>query len=185
MAPVLSSVEPVDAVAGDTWSWTHQSTTYPVSEGWVLSYSIRGFSSLAWSPAYVTNDGQQWTVTIPATVTAAIVAGAYVVERHYTLAGARYTTQLPVLDVTPDAATAVAGALQSFNAKMFAALRSLLYPADGVISDVQSYQIHNRAITKMSRLELQKWYDLYASRVALEANGGRNPSVRIAFGRAR
>lgn len=172
-------------MAGDTWSWTHSNTDYPISESWVLSYSVRGASALTWDPAWLAHDGAVWTVTIPATATAPLAAGSYVVERHYTLAGARYTDQLPALEIKPDAATAAAGALQSFNEKMLAALRSLLYPASGVISDVESYQIHNRAITKMNRLELQKWYDIYAQRCAREKNGGRNPTIRIAFGNAR
>jgi hypothetical protein len=185
MAPVLPTCEPVNAVAGDTWTWTHQSATYLVSEGWALSYSIRGVSSLAWDTTYVTNDGTLWTVTIPATVTAALAQGSYVVERHYTLAGARYTDPLPSLEVKPDAATASVGALQSFNEKMLAALKSLLYPASGAVSDVDSYTIHSRQITKMSRLDLQKWYDIYLARVTREKNGGRNASIRIAFGQAR
>lgn len=184
IAPIVPTSEPTAAVAGDTWTWTHASVDFPVSEGWALSYSFRGISAPAWSTAYVTNDGQQWTVTIPATITAAITAGVYVVERHYTLSAQRYTSRLHSLEVAPNAATAAAGVLQTFNEKMLAALQSLLY-GTGAISDVESYQIHGRAITKMNRLDLQKWYDIYAGRVLREQNGGRNPSIRIAFGNAR
>ncbi len=159
--------------------------SFPIETLWSLSYSIRGASALTWSPSWVTTDGRQWTVTIPSTATAPLAAGTYAVQRHYTRSGARYTNSLPALEVKPNAATAAAGALQSFNEKMLAALASLLYPASGVISDVESYQIQSRAITKMNRLELQKWYDIYAARVRREKNGGRNPSIRIAFGNAR
>lgn len=151
----------------------------------MLSYSIRGASALVWDSAWVTNDGTQWTVTIPAASTAPIAAGTYVVERHYTLSGARYTDSLPSLEVKPNAATAAAGALQSFNEKMLAALKSLLYPTSGVVSDVETYQIHSRAITKMDRLELQEWYDIYASRCAREKRGGKNAPIMIGFGDAR
>jgi hypothetical protein len=151
----------------------------------VLSYSIRGASALTWDPSWVTNDGSLWTVTIPAASTASLTAGSYAVERHYALAGARYTETLARLEVKPDGATAAAGALQSINEKMLAALASLLYPASAAVSDVESYTIHSRQITKMSRLDLQKWYDIYASRVRREKNGGRNPAIHIAFGHAR
>jgi hypothetical protein len=149
-----------------------------------LSYSIRGASALAWLTSYVTDDGTLWTVTIPATITAPITAGSYVVERHYTLSGARYTDSLPSLEVKANAATAAAGALQSFNEKMLAALASLLY-GTGTISDVESYQIHSRSITKMSRLDLQKWYDIYLSRVSIEKRSGKHAPIMIGFGNAR
>ena len=189
MAPIVPTVEPTTVVAGDTWTWTHQAADFPISEGWALSYSIRGASALTWSASWVTDDGALWTVAIPAASTASITAGAYVFERHYTgsgtYAGQRFTVELDRLDVDADAATAAAGTLQSLNEKMLAALASLLYPSSGVVSDVDSYQIHGRAITKMSRLDLQKWYDIYAARVKREQSGGRNPSIRIAFGNAR
>lgn len=155
-----------------------------MADGWVLSYSIRGASAPVWDAAYVTDDGQQWTVTIPAAITAAISAGSYTFERHYALSGARYTDRLPRLDVEADAATAASGALQTFEEKMLAALKSLLY-GTGTVSDVEAYQIHGRAITKMKRLELQKWIDIYQSRVNRQQNGGRNASIRMGFGAAR
>lgn len=142
-------------------------------------------SALTWDAAWLSDDGTTWTVTIPAASTATLTAGSYVVERHYTLAGNRYTDTLPRLEVKPNAATAIAGSLQSFNEKMLAALQSLLYPASGAVSDVESYQIHGRAITKMNRLDLQKWYDHYLSLVTREKNGGKLAPVTIAFGNAR
>jgi hypothetical protein len=189
MAPVTPSTEPTDVVAGDTWTWTHANGDYPISEGWVLSYSIRGASAPVWDTSWVTDDGSIWTVVIPAASTASVTAGSYTFERHYTgsgtYAGRRYSVQLPRLDVEANAETAAAGALQTFEEKMLAALKSLLYPSSGTVSDVESYQIHGRAITKMKRLELQRWYDDYAQRVARQQNAGRGITHRIAFGHAR
>jgi hypothetical protein len=154
-----------------------------------LSYSIRGVSAPAWSTAYVTDDGTLWTVVFPATITAGITAGSYTFERHYTgsgaYAGQRFTVQLPRLEVVVNAAAAAAGALQSLNEKMLAAIASLLYPASGTVSDVASYTIHSRQITRMNKLELEKWYGLYAQRVKREKNGGRNAAIHIALGHAR
>jgi hypothetical protein len=150
----------------------------------VLSYSIRGSSALAWDASWVTNDGFKWTVEIPPAATASIAAGTYRVERHYAANGQRWTAPLSRLDVAPDAATAAAGALQSDNEKMLAALWTLLY-GNGTLSDVESYQIHGRQLMRMKKLELQKWYDIYRGRVRREQNGGQNPAIRIQFGHAR
>jgi hypothetical protein len=184
VAPVLPNCEPTDVVAGDTWSWTHENAEFPVADGWVLSYSIRGASALTWNTAWVTNDGRLWTVAIPTASTAPLTAGTYRFERHYAANGQRWTTSLRTLEIVADAATAVAGALQSDNEKMLAALWTLLY-GNGTVSDVESYQIHGRQLVRMKKLELQKWYDVYRGRVRREQNGGQNPAIRIAFGHAR
>jgi hypothetical protein len=67
---------------------------------------------------------------------------------------------------------------------MLSALWTLLY-GSGTLSDVESYQIHGRQLVRMKKLELQKWYDIYKSRVRREKHGGQNPAIRIAFGHAR
>ena len=185
MTPPIPSCEPVSVVAGDTWTWTHSNSDFPIADGWALSYSIRGASAPAWDIAWVSDDGHQWTAAIPATSTAALIAGTYTFERHYTLSGDRRTVPLPSLDILPNAATAAAGDLQSDDEKMLAAIWALLYNSGNGVTDVESYQIHGRQLIRMKRLELQQWYDTIKRRVERAKNGGQNPAIRIAFGRAR
>jgi hypothetical protein len=185
MAPVVPSCEPVDAIAGDTWTWTHQNPDYPVADSWVLSYSIRGPSALTWDATWVANDGTKWTVTIPAASTAPLIAGVYIVERHYTLSAQRYTDRLPKLEVAVNAAAVTNGSLQSEAEIYVAALKAVLYPSGAAIPDVVQYVIHGRQLQKNPRAELLKELRQWEAVVRRERNGGRNPAIRIAFGRAR
>lgn len=48
-------------------------------------------------------------------------------------------------------------------------------------SDVESYTIGSRSITKMSLEELMRWRDHYRSEVAREEAGGRTPTLKVRF----
>lgn len=48
-------------------------------------------------------------------------------------------------------------------------------------SDVESYTIGSRSITKMSLEELMTWRDHYRSEVAREEAGGRTPTLKVRF----
>src|SRR5690242_4011569 len=106
---------PAAPVAGDTWAWrVAQSADYPIADGWALSYALVSTSSatqapLTWSTGYVTNDGAEYTVTIPASVTAGFVAGGYRLVAYLTLAAVRHTVCDDHILVQPNVATLPAG----------------------------------------------------------------------------
>ncbi|MES2995892.1 MAG: hypothetical protein V4733_03690 [Verrucomicrobiota bacterium] len=60
--------------AGDTWQWTDDIPGYAPSDGWALTFWLRGTSSL---DVAAVPDGDAWKYTIPATTTAAIAPGFY------------------------------------------------------------------------------------------------------------
>ena len=76
--PTLPQLEPTALTAGDTAQWQRTFAGYLISDGWVLSYAINGPKALAWNGAWVTNDGNSWTVTIPPASTALMDSGNFV-----------------------------------------------------------------------------------------------------------
>ena len=87
MAPILATTEPTTATAGATWTWTVSSSTYPVSEGWTLSYATLGAGKLSWDASWVTESGETRTIVVPTTSTAPLAAGRYERTRIWTGSG--------------------------------------------------------------------------------------------------
>ena len=191
MAPSIPYGEPSCATAGDTWLWRRRAwSDYPIADGWALSYAIVPRSSvsqvpLAWDAGWVTNDGSEYTVTIPAAATATLVAGGWELVGYLTLAGRRDTV-LPrqVLLVQPNLATAAAGS-DVFHAEIMlglveAELKARLSGTAGSAHD--SYQIGGRAINKMSVKELRQYRAALKAEVAMKRGGGQlGRTVEIAF----
>ncbi len=62
---------------------------------------------------------------------------------------------------------------------MLAKLESVL--TNRADSDVESYTIGSRSITKIPLNELMTWRDHYRSEVAREDAGGRTPTLKVRF----
>jgi hypothetical protein len=180
MAPPVPNIEPVQATAGSTWRWKWASATYPVSEGWTLSYSLNGVSRLTWSAGWVAADGA--TITIPATSTAVIKAGRYELTRVWTgsgtYSGQVFTEPLDALTVTANPATVAAGVAVSFAETNLAAVKAAITARLAGDQPVE-YSIGGRSVVKMSLLELQQ------VRVSLEAElrriNGQRRTIAIRF----
>ena len=159
MAPTVPSVEPTVAAAGSTWTWTASSTEYPVSEGWVLSYSVAGVDVPTWSTGWISNDGSIHTVTIPYGTTATLRPGRYELSRIWTGAsaysGVRYVEALPPLTVTANPSTVAPGDRVAFAEANLAAVEAALtarYAGD----QPEEYSIGGRSVKKMSVADLEK-----------------------------
>ena len=70
MAPSIPTAEPTEAVAGDSWAWDLYLPDYPASEGWEISYTVRGPTDLdiVWS-THVSANGDTYEVRVPASAT--------------------------------------------------------------------------------------------------------------------
>lgn len=57
MAPTIPTIEPTVVVPGDTWKWDKTLSDYPASDGWQLSYYVRGPKeiTLAWGTEVTAN----------------------------------------------------------------------------------------------------------------------------------
>jgi hypothetical protein len=180
MAPPVPTTEPTQATAGSTMTWRHASGTYPVSEGWTLSYSLNGVSKLTWSAGWVAADGQ--TVTIPAASTAVLKAGRYEFTRIFTgsglFAGQRYTETLPSLSITADPATQAPGAAVATAETNLVAVEAAI--ARRVAGDEPvEYTIGGRSVTKMSMKELMQLRAMFLAEIRRLSGRARTRVVRF------
>ena len=185
MAPTIPTTHPTVARAGDTWAWTVSFTDFPVSDGWVLSYALVSTSDatqtpLTWETDYVTDDGARYTVTIPAAITAALVAGGYRLTAFLTLASERYTVYTGALLVNADAATLAAGEGRTHSEKVLGYIEAVI--EGRATADVESYQINGRALNRTPIEQLLKLRARYRTAVWRERNpGASQPGYRVSF----
>ena len=186
MAPVTPIIEPVRATSGDTWLWTYSSADYPLTEGWTLSYAIRGLSAPAWDATWAVASSNTTTVTIPSAITVALAPGRYELTRIWTgsgtYAGRRDTEACAPLTVVADPAGAGPGDRQTFAEKGLAAVEAAI-TARLAGDEPSEYSIGDRSVKRMTLA------DLYAARARLrlevwrERHPGQSaPSALVRFG---
>lgn len=186
MAPTIPTTHPTVARAGDTWAWTASFADFPVSDDWVLSYALVSTSNatqapLTWDPSYVTDDGTRYTVTIPATITAALVAGGYRLTAFLTLSSQRFTVYTGALLVEADAATLAVGEGRTHSEKVLSYIEAVI--EGRATADVESYQINGRALNRTPIEQLLKLRARYRTAVWKERNPGRTmPGYQVSFG---
>lgn len=183
MAPPISTSIPACPVAGDTWRWTASFADYPISEGWSLSYSIAGADSLEWDAAWVSDDGETFTITIPDESTrlqAGVYQWAALLAGSGSYAGQRFTAARGVLNVLPDPASLVDGAGQSYAEKMLAIIETAIQgAAPGALA---AYTIGGRSVQLMSGEDLRRWRAYFRTELYRVRYPGRGmPGERAAF----
>lgn len=188
-SPRLTASVPTDIpdelTAGDTWRWTVRFDDYLASDGWTLTYYLRGVGSLDIT-ATADVDGEGYSVTVAAATTASLATGNYeFLARVSNVGGEVYTVDSGTVEILPNAATASAGTLQSHAEKMVALLRAEIQARlSGTAGTAhESYTIDNRQITKLSLPELQALLNRYLAELAREKHGGQLPAITIRFPR--
>lgn len=189
MAPVIPFGPPTRVRSGDTWAFRYSHPDYPAAAGWVLSAALFSATSatqapLTWSAGFVTNDGSEYTVTLPIATTDDFAAGSYRLTLFMTLAGARYSPYSGPLLVEPNAAVLTAGQGRTHAEEMWQAIKDTL--EGRAVADVESYQINGRALNRVPFAELERAEKRYAERVWRERNPGRSlpPLVVNTWGRS-
>lgn len=142
-----------------------------MGEGWVLAYAIKGISALDWDASWVTDDGAEWTVTVPATATRDLGEGVYEWAAAVTLSGARYTVLAGSFHVEPNLELAQAGDRRSHAEKTLAVINAAL--EGRLTADIQFYQIAGRTVSKIQIAELLKLRSHYTAMVYREQHPGR------------
>jgi hypothetical protein len=185
MAPVTPVGHPTLLRAGDTWAWRISFADFPVSESWVLSYALTSSSSstqepLDWDASWVTNDGAEYTVSIPASTTDDFGKGSYRLTAFVTLASARYSPYSAPLHVEADSASLAAGDGQSHAEATLAKIEASL--AGSVEADVESYQINGRALNRIPIAEKKALHARYREMVWKERHPGKPlPGLVVLF----
>lgn len=170
-------------MAGDTATWIKGLADASPADGSVLSYAIVGPTVVDGTKLTITPGTDDWTVTIPGTLSALFGAGTYQWTAFVTLGGARRVVDEGVFAVRPDAAK-VAAPVVSHAAQMVDLLEAEIQARiTGTGSAHDSYAINGRSIGKMKMAELEQLRDRYRIEVWRERNqGAAAPSRVVRFG---
>lgn len=187
MRPVSTTLTamPESFAAGSTVKYTSAGGDYRATDGWGRALYLAGINVLTITGVA---SGADFLMTIPAASSAALASGSYHWEERASKAGEIFTVASGSVSVTPNLATAAAGALQSWEEKALVAIDAVL--AGNITSDIESYQIGTssgqRAVTKIPKKELLTIRSQLAAAVARQKHGGGiGRQHRITFTGAR
>lgn len=185
LAPPIPTYEPADLMAGDTATWTKALADASPADGSTLSYAIVGPTVVDGTKLTITPGTDDWTVTIPGSVTALWIAGTYAWTAFVTLAGARRVVDEGVITVRANAAT-VSAPVISHAAQMVDLLEAEIQARiTGTGGAHDSYAINGRSIGKMKMAELEQLRDRYRLELWRERNqNAAAPSRVVRFGAA-
>ena len=175
MAPIPTSV-PSNFRAGTTVVFARSFGDYPTSDGWAYSLDLVGANTLH-KMAVV--DGTNFVLTLTATETAALSAGAYRYSERVTRGSEVYEVATGLIAVELNYATAANGAAQTAQEKLLAVVDALL--AGRGVDCIESYQIAGRAVNKIPLQELRKWRQQLAVQVYRQAGGGLVSNASFVF----
>jgi len=166
--------EPAEAQIGSSWFWDATYPDFPASDGWVLSYYLRGGSDLTLANATpvgvtITASGDVYEVRVPGSVTAAVtVAGKYRLIGRVALAGEVHVVYNAHLLLLLDPSNAVNA--KTFNRQMLEAIETAMVAGVANASEIQSVTVNGRTIQYRDRAELNTAHAHYSLLVALEEN---------------
>jgi hypothetical protein len=177
--------------ANTTWKWYRDESTYPPSEGYALSYALRGASVLNISGGQITDDGaSRFTITVADEDTADVTAGTYTLVAYAAKDGERFEIGRWSVVVLADVSAATAGQLQSHPERMVTILEEEIearVSGDGSAHAGLSIgtAAGGRQIEMIPLRELYQLLAQYRAQVRAERNRGRLPSIGIRFGSRR
>ena len=166
---------PDEFAAGTTVTYTRSVADFKATDGWVLSLYLNGATQHSFGS---TASGANFIVTIPATET--FKPGVYQWRERVAKAGEVHEVGAGSVAIEKDIATAVPGDMQSWEEKQLAVVEDAI--AGRLSSDMQSYQIAGRAVTKIPMEELLKLRGQLARAVWQQKNPGKfGPTVLATF----
>ena len=153
--------EPMTLAVGDRWVWCRDNLTDYPSNLYTLKYSCRLQAAFASEiKITATANANNFKIEVPATTTAAYVAGTYQWQAYIsrdsdseriTVDGGTFEVLANRDESTTDPRT--------FNQKMRDALRDL--SLGKASKDVASYSINGRSMTRLSPEEVLNWLQTY------------------------
>lgn len=179
----IPTCEPTELTAGDSWQWDRTLSEYLPTDGWALEYVLVGATPF---PINVTNgrltvSGSVYQVRVPAADTAGLAAGTYRIAAFATKGPDRFevlrgsVTVLANLALLADGRTTTEKELALVDAAIAALLSS----------NVQTFQLNGRAVSKIDLAELKRTRAELRSQIYRQRNPGKlGPVMRIRFGRA-
>lgn len=187
MAFEIPFEEPTKFAAGDRVQWKRALTDYPISEGWTLTYYLRGKFQHDPLDIEASTSGSDYSVDLSPDTTAQYVPGIYHWQAFVSKSGDRKPIGSGTIEVTPD----FSQISQPYDGRSHAriCLDSILAVIKGrATHDQQRYvmQAVGRSVDKMTVDDLLKLRDDFLAEVKAEegaANGGKGKNVLIRFNR--
>lgn len=177
MAADIPTTEPAELVAGDTWRWDRSFADYSPTDGWELSYAVRGPSDLdAVFGDEVTAVGGGFEIRVPAAKTT-LTPGNYQLVGFMVNGAERDTVVVCPLLVQPDPASAV-NAL-STDERLLAAIEAVI--AGRATVDHEETQVNGRRVKNIPFLELLEIRGLLRQAVLAERDLEER-TVEVEFG---
>jgi hypothetical protein len=173
MPPAIPTAEPEQAIAGDTLQWDKQVADYSAADGWQLSYTFQGTEKidLAWGTEVVAHpNGRDFRVTVLPAKTAAATPGTFKWQAYVTKGSERHTVDAGVLVLLANFATATAGSQRTHAEKTLSVIKAAI--EGRITSDIENYQIHGRAVSKIPVEQLVKLRGIYEAMVYRERHPG-------------
>ena len=166
--------EPQQVTANDTMTWRRHSDEYPPSNGWILSYALRGPSSLDFT---ATSDADGFVID----ASAPSVAGEYFLQGMVSNGTERHTIHKSTVSVLPDLST-VTGAYdgRSTTKIILDALDAVL--AGDATKAILEMDVDGTRIKNKTTAQLMTARGVYALKYWREKNPGKLcPSVSVRF----
>lgn len=177
--------EPTIFAAGDRVEWKRNFASYPISEGWSLTYYLRANLAGGQIDITATTSGNDFLVDLAPTTTANYTAGTYFWQAFVSKSGDRKPVDSGRIDILEnpiditqpkDGRTHARRVLDSINAVL----------EGRATHDQQRYvlQAVGRSVDKMPIKELLAFRDYYLTEVQAEeaaAAGGKNRNVFVSF----
>jgi hypothetical protein len=148
--------------AGTTLDFLTEVTEWPATDGWTLTYYLRGVTSV---DLEATAEGADYRVSVAASVTALWGAGTYAWEARVELAGVVNKVASGTLTVLADLTAVAAGYDGRSYAKKGLDICNALLAG---FTDVEEYAIAGRSLRRMNRLELLEARSQLMAEVAAE-----------------
>lgn len=165
---------PSEISAGTSLSYTREYADYPAS-AYTLTLYLNGINSK--KAVEATGSDAIFTVAMLPSDTAAITPGLYHWVERISATGFAKDAASGVVIINPNIATAANGAMQSSAERTLAVIEAAI--EGRLTTDMQSYQIDGRQITKIPILELTRLRGIYASRVDRQNNSGKSQTVEV------
>ena len=187
MAPVTPTGEPANLTVGDSWRWRiADHADYPNSESWTLEYDLVGVGAILATnitAAFQTSgdDENHWLVTVTSEISAAIASGRYDLVKRFVGSGSNAGRTETIgrdgkvsgkpfsIAIQEDSRVAEAGDFQTHAERTLAVIELAL--EGRLTSDLESYQIAGRSVSKIPVETLMKMRGRYVGLVREERTG--------------
>jgi hypothetical protein len=166
MSTTLSTYEPTQIRAGDTFAFTKSLSDYLASEGWLLQYKLVGSAGCSDDVEGVA-DGDDYTITFDAAITEELTAGLYTLVGWVEKDGERYTINESTIQIKTNLADAAAATDTRSHARITLALIEAAIESYAV-RPVESLSIGGRTLTRPSLDVLTRFRARYKKLVAIE-----------------